>query len=42
MGVVDVFYTSILKGELNNRIQIESKGKRIYLFYESVTAIEEL
>ena len=38
----DGYYEGILKGELNNGLLIESKGKRIYLPYESVIAIEEL
>ena len=38
----DGYYEGILKGELNNGLLIESKGKRIYLPYESVIAIEEI
>ncbi len=38
----DAFYTGILKGELKNGLLIESKCKRIYVVYESITAIEEL
>ena len=38
----DGYYEGILKGELNAGVLIESKGKRIYLPYESVIAIEEL
>ena len=38
----DGYYEGILKGELNNGLLIESKGKKIYLPYESVIAIEEI
>ena len=38
----DAFYIGILKGELGNGLLIESKGKRVYISYESITAIEEV
>ena len=38
----DGYYEGVLKGELNNGLLIESKGKKVYLPYESVIAIEEL
>ena len=38
----DGYYEGVLKGELNNGLLIESKGKRVYLPYESVISIEEL
>ena len=38
----DGYYEGVLKGELNNGLLIESKGKKIYLPYESVIAIEEI
>ena len=38
----DGYYEGILRGELNNGLLIESKGKKIYLPYESVISIEEL
>ena len=38
----DGYYEGVLKGELNNGLLIESKGKRGYLPYESVISIEEL
>ena len=38
----DGYYEGILRGELNAGILIESKGKRIYIQYDSITAIEEI
>lgn len=38
----DGYYEAILKGELNKGLLIESKGKRVYLPYESVISIEEI
>ena len=38
----DGYYEGILRGELNAGLLIESKGKRVYIQYDSITAIEEL
>ena len=38
----DGYYEGILMGELNAGILIESKGKRIYIQFESITAIGEI
>lgn len=38
----DGYYEGILREELNAGLLIESKGKRVYIQYDSITAIEEL